>query len=77
MTVKHDAPDPHDPHATTHEAAKTDAAGPKPEEFPKMLYDPDGAQRIVGSREEQDKLGGDWSEKPHDKKADKADKSKP
>jgi len=33
-------------------------------EYPKMLYDPDGAQRIVASKEEQQQLGGDWSETP-------------
>lgn len=42
------------------------AAEPTPEivEYPKMLYDPDGAQRIVASKEEQQQLGGDWSETP-------------
>ena len=58
----------HDDDAYIPESKRTVAeeTGPKPEivEYPKMLYNKDGAQRIVQNAKEAEKLGADWSETP-------------
>jgi len=58
----------HDDEQDDTPASKSKAAdtGATPEiiEYPKMLYNKDGAQRIVQNAQEAEKLGGDWSDKP-------------
>ena len=45
-------------------AAPEVAVAPAGGEFPKMVYGPKGAQKIVDSPEAQDKLGKAWKESP-------------
>ena len=37
-----------------------------PGTFPRMLYGPGGAQKIVADRAAQQRLGKDWKESPND-----------